>query len=105
MSASRPAGSPPPYGEGERVFGPPQGAYDADWVASAARERDPGLPPETARELAVYAWDHLREMRTPDAPELARRLLAEHEVAGATAANVVALSAVAYCAEYDVDLG
>src|SRR3712207_2819972 len=65
-----------------------------------ARERDPGLPVETARELAVYAWDHLREMGTPDAPELARRLLADHSVAGATAANVVALSAVTYCAEH-----
>ena len=105
MSASRPAGSPPPSGEGERLLGPPQDGYDADWVASAARERDPGLPVETARELAVYAWDHLREMGTPDAPELARRLLAEHKVAGATAANVVALSAVAYCAEHGVDLG
>lgn len=104
MSASRGAGSPPPHGEGERLFGPPQGTYDADWVASAARERDPGLPAETARELAVYAWDHLREMRSPDAPELARRLLAEHHAAGATAANVVAMAAVAYCAEYAVDL-
>jgi hypothetical protein len=32
------------YGEGERVFGPPQGTYDADWVASSARQADPGLP-------------------------------------------------------------
>jgi len=36
------------YGRGERVLGPPQGTYDADWVAASARQQDPGLPTETA---------------------------------------------------------
>ncbi len=90
------------YGEGERVFGPPQGSYDADWVASSARTADPGLPEALARELAVYAWDHLRAIRELDAPEVARRLLAGHSTAGATAANVVAKAAVDFCAAYDV---
>jgi hypothetical protein len=96
------SGVPGGYGEGERVFGPPQGSYDADWVAAAARRADPGLPEETGRELAVYAWEHLRAMGEPDAPELARRLLADHPVAGATAANVVAKAAVDFCQAYDV---
>lgn len=90
------------YGEGERVFGPPQGNYDADWVAATARSRDPGLPEETARELAVHAWEHLREMRALDAPELARRLMAEHP-SGATPANVVAKAAVDFCQAYGVE--
>jgi hypothetical protein len=90
------------YGEGERVFGPPQGSYDADWVANTARTADPGLPEELARELAVYAWDHLRAIHELDAPEVARRLLADHHAAGATAANVVAKAAVDFCAAYDV---
>lgn len=92
------------YGEGERVFGPPQGSYDADWVANSARTADPGLPEETARELAVYAWEHLREVKELDAPEIARRLLADHSAAGASAATVVAKAAVDFCREYDVDL-
>lgn len=95
---------PTSYGEGERVFGPPQGSYDADWVASAARTADPGLPPETARELAGYAWEHLRDIRELDAPEVARRLLADHSTAGATAAAVVARAAVDFCEAYGVDL-
>jgi hypothetical protein len=99
------SGSSSSYGEGERVFGPPQGSYDADWVASAARQKDPGLPEETARELAVYAWEHLRAVGEPDAPEIARRLLADHRQAGATAANVVATAAVEFCQQYDVALG
>ena len=87
------------------TIGPPEGAYDPDWVANNARTADPGLPEETARELAVYAWDHLRAIGELDAPEVARRLLAEHEVAGASAAAVVAKAAVDFCEEYEVPLG
>ena len=84
------------------MFGPPKGTYDAEWVANSARTADPGLPEETARELAVYAWEHLRAIHELDAPEVARRLLADHKVAGATAANVVAKAAVDFCAAYEV---
>jgi hypothetical protein len=96
--------SGPPYGEGERVFGPPQGSYDADWVANSARTADPGLPEHVARELAVYAWDHLRAVGGLDAPEVARRLMADNPSAGATAANVVAKAAVDFCEAYGVQL-
>ena len=93
---------PAAYGEGERVFGPPQGSYDADWVAATARSKDPGLPEETARELAVYAWEHLRAIGELDAPEVARRLMADHQAAGATPAAVVARAAVDFCETYGV---
>jgi hypothetical protein len=98
-------GGPAAYDEGERVLGPPTGTYDADWVAQAARTADPGLPEETARELAIYAWEHLREIGELDAPEVARRLLVDHKVAGASAATVVAKAAVDFCQDYDVPLG
>lgn len=86
------------------MLGPSTGGYDADWVASSARTADPGLPEETARELAVYAGEHLREVKELDAPEIARRLLADHSAAGATAANVVAKAAVDFCRAHDVEL-
>ena len=89
-------------GEGGRLLRPPPGRYDAEAVAATARSKDPGLPEETARELAVYAWDHLRAMGELDAPELARRLLADHAAAGATPANVVAKAAVDLCAEQGI---
>ena len=95
--------SEPPYAEGERVLGPPQGSYDADWVANSARTADPGLPTDLARELAVYAWDHLRAIGALDAPEVARRLMADHPTAGATAASVVAKAAVDFCEAYAVE--
>jgi len=86
------------------VLGPPQGSYDAAWVAAQARSADPGLPEETARELAVYAWEHLREVGELDAPEVARRLMADHQAAGATAAAVVAKAAVDFCQANEVPL-
>ncbi len=95
---------PATYGEGERVFGPPQGSYDADWVAATARSKDPGLPEQTARELAVYAWEHLRAVGELDAPEVARRLMADHPAAGASPAAVVAKAAVDFCEAYGVAL-
>lgn len=100
MTTDDAAGS---YGEGERVFGPPQGTYDADWVASSARQADPGLPRETAVLLARDAWRHLQRAGATDSTEIARRLLADHRQAGATAANVVAVAAVQFCAAYEVD--
>lgn len=68
--------------------------YDAELVAALARSADPGLPEALARELAVLAEEHLRELGALDAPELARRLLADAPEAGATAAAVVARAAV-----------
>jgi len=92
------------YGEGERVLGPPLGTYDADWVAASARQQDPGLPTETALLLAQESFAHLRAMRELDAPELARRLMADHDTTGATAANMVATAAVEFCRAYGVQL-
>ncbi len=98
---------PPPesasYSEGERVFGPPPGSYDADWVAASARDADPGLPPETALLLARAAWARMRDAEVTDPAELARRLFADNPDVGASAANVVAVAAVQFCAVYDVD--
>ena len=96
------------YGEGERVFGPPDGTYDPEWVAAAAREAEPGLPFEEAHRLAVAAWWHLRGPDVPagDAPALARALLADELDGGAaSAATAVARAAVEFVELYRVDPG
>lgn len=87
----------PAPGGGQPVSGPAQGGYDADRVAAAARSKDPGLPEQTARELAVRAWEHLQSAGQLDAPEVARRLLADDPAAGASPAAVVAKAAVDFC--------
>lgn len=78
--------------------------YQSDRVAAAARQADPSLSEQTARELAVYAGEHLREIGKLDAPELARRLLADHPGAGATSASQIARAAVEHCTAQGLDL-
>lgn len=77
-------------------------AYAADRVAAAARAQDPGLPEETARELAVYAWEHLVALHELDAPAVARRLMADHPHVGASPAAVVAKAAVDFCEQHGI---
>lgn len=48
------------YGEGERVFAPPSGTFDADWVASAACAQDPSLAHGDAVRQAEQAWRCVR---------------------------------------------
>lgn len=76
--------------------------YDAEQVAAAARTHDPGLPEETAIEMATYAGEHLQTMDALDAPALARRLMADNPAAGATPAAVVARAAVDFCTEHGI---
>ncbi|MEX2291280.1 MAG: hypothetical protein WD794_13270 [Mycobacteriales bacterium] len=101
MSSDSAPGTASPDRDGPGGGSPP-GGYDPGWVAATARSADPGLPEETARELAIYAGEHLHEIAALDAPEVARRLLAEHRTAGATAAAVVAKAAVDFCEAYGV---
>ncbi len=90
------------YSEGERVFGPPGGSYDADWVASAARQQDAGLDPGVAAALSGEAWEQIRGLGELDAPAVARALLARHPDLDASACTVVARAAVDFCESYGV---
>lgn len=94
------SGDPAPsgYGGSEQVFPDSQGGF-AERVAAAARAHDPGLPEEMAREMATYAEEHVRELNSLDAPELARRLMADYPAAGASPAAVVARAAIDLCTE------
>lgn len=71
--------------------------WDVPEIAATARRQDPGLPPETAELLAGQAEQVLAGLAELDAPALARALLAANAHVGATAANVVATAAVAFC--------
>ncbi|MGQ7294861.1 hypothetical protein [Quadrisphaera sp. KR29] len=46
---------------GERVFGPPVGTFDADWLVPVVREAVPEASHERAREAVVGVWAVLRE--------------------------------------------
>jgi hypothetical protein len=97
--------SEPPYDEGERGVWPPAKPFDAAEVAGAARQQDPGLPPETASLLAGQAWAELTRLGELDAPALARALMAGNPGVGATPCNVVAAASVSFCELHDLHPG
>lgn len=51
---------PKSYSSGERVFGPPNGTFDADWIAAALRSVRPELDHPTSVHLIEQAWELLR---------------------------------------------
>ncbi len=70
--------------------------FDVEAVARSAMSKDPGLPSGLALRLAREAGEILQRQPDADAPELSRQLLAGSPETGATPANCVATSAVAY---------
>lgn len=48
------------WGSGERVFGPPRGTVETDWLVPLVREAHPGVPHEEARAAVARAWAVLR---------------------------------------------
>ena len=102
MSPVEPSRPVPPYAEGERVFGPPQGTFDPEWAARLLLDRLPGLAWDEACGLAEAAWAALRAVGRPDAGAVTGRL-AEAGTAGDRAAAAAAV-AVALVESYEVDL-
>ena len=47
------------YAEGERVFAPPQGTFDVDWVTGLAVREHPALVPAEIRAVVQAGWDAL----------------------------------------------
>jgi hypothetical protein len=77
------------YVEGERVFAPPAGTFDADWAASLARERlGRDAPPQA--ELVRAADTTWRALRAgADEASVVPLLQGEHGLAAPAAAAVL----------------
>lgn len=88
------------YSSGERVFGPPQGTFDVEWVAREL-ERRTGLPYATVHRAVAAAWAAARATGSLDRRRLADAAAATglpQETADALAAYVAG-----YCEAYEVD--
>jgi hypothetical protein len=48
-----------PYDEATRLYGPPKGTFDAEWVTRMLRLRRPELAWAEAALLVGHAWRHL----------------------------------------------
>lgn len=64
-----------------------------EWIVRAACQKHPGLSWDLAQHLAAAAWEQAQE-HGEDAPEIARRILAQDPGADASATAVVAAAAV-----------
>ena len=47
------------YDEFARIYGPPQGTFDADWVTRLVLQRRPHLGEQVAGRLVSHTWRHL----------------------------------------------
>ncbi len=98
---NRDAGAAPStYVSGERVFGPPVGTFDVDWVAREVERSTPASFAQAHRAV-VAAWSKARADGVLDGPVLS----AAAGAAGAPpdVAEAIASYVVAYCHAYDVD--
>lgn len=98
---ARPHGSP--YDEEERLYSPPSGTYDPEWVVRMAIERSPGLDWSLAYRLATAVWRHLWA-----SPQLSPDDLAGYcglDEVEATSAEVVTVvdCAIDFCEAFDVE--
>ncbi|WP_258725415.1 hypothetical protein [Cellulomonas sp. NS3] len=64
---------PTDWVSGERVFAPPTGTVDVDWLVPALLEAVPSVEPATARAALVAVWTARRAgTAAPTGDELAR---------------------------------
>ncbi|GGC07262.1 hypothetical protein [Cellulomonas carbonis] len=64
---------PTDWVSGERVFGPPGGTLDVDWLVPAVLEGVPTATPDQARAALAAAWDAAQGGPAPQASEVQRR--------------------------------
>jgi hypothetical protein len=99
-AARGPASSGSTYGSGERVFGPPRGTFDVEWVAREI-DRCTGAGYPSAHDWVATAWEHARRTTSVHQDGIREAVLASG--APRAAADLVARHVAAYCEAYDVD--
>jgi hypothetical protein len=57
---------PTDWTSGERVFAPPNGVLDVDWLVPAVLDGVPGATPDDARTATRTAWSDHRAGRPAD---------------------------------------
>lgn len=91
---------PTGYSSGERVFGPPVGAFDAEWVAREV-QRTTGAAFVDVHRAVEAAWAAARTSGSLGRDDLAEAARATG--LGPGAADVLADQVIAYCRAYQVD--
>ena len=98
---ARPHGSP--YDEEERLYAPPHGSFDPEWVVRLALDRRPGIEWSLAYRLAEHAWRHLRASPQLSPDDLADYCGADEADADDLDVRAVTGAAVDFCDAFDVE--
>ena len=89
------------YASGERVFGPPLGTFDTEWVAREV-DRVTRCGFVSAHDWVAAAWSWARSAGSVDGTGL--RSAAVAAGADPASSDVVARYVAAYCESYDVNV-
>lgn len=90
------------YSSGERVFGPPAGTFDAEWVAREVQRRT-GVDFARVHQAVEAAWMAARASGSLDRGTLAAAARAGASGLTAPTADLVADQVIGYCQAYRVD--
>ena len=88
------------YDWGERVFAPPVGSFDVEWVSRGV-ERSTGLAFPDAVRLVSDLWSRAREAGSTDVDVLVGDGWEEH--VPLSSVRIAARMVEEYCKAYDVD--
>jgi hypothetical protein len=91
------------YDEFARLYGPPQGTFDADWVTRLLRQRRPALPEPLARQLVAHTWRHLWASPQLSRADLTGYLALDEPAVPDADLEAAVDAAIDFCDAYDVE--
>ena len=92
-----------PYDEEERLYAPPLGSFDPEWVVRLARTRSPVLEWDVAYRLATHAWRHMNASPQLGPDDLAGYCALDEPAAVDGDVEVVVRAAIDFCDAFSVE--
>ena len=92
-----------PYDEEERLYAPPLGTFDPEWVVRLARARRPLLDWDLAYRLAGHAWRHLNASPQLSPVDLAAYCGLDEASASEEDLEAVVIAALDFCDAFQVE--
>lgn len=92
-----------PYDEEERLYAPPLGSFDPEWVVRLAVERRAGLDWDVAYRLAGHVWRHLVASPQLSPDDLAAYCGLDEPAVPAGVVAVVVGAALDFCDAFEVE--
>jgi hypothetical protein len=98
-----PPGHGHPYDEEERLYAPPLGSFDPEWVVRLVQARRPGIDWDLAYRLAVHAWRHLNASPQLGPADLSAYCALDEPTAREDEVDQVVGAALDFCDAFQVE--